>query len=155
MDEIAGIAAGLCASGDFHYDGKCDVAALTKKIRNFNMISELVKMTCSMFGAWGSATPDGNLIQLRSLDFGDTPFSNYTLVVVRHPPASDTQASSFAAVSLPSWTGAATGFSKHIAISEQVWETYDNPSIQVITTASRSPLCCATCCSSQQTGHMP
>ena len=89
-------------------------------------------MTCSMFGAWGSATPDGNLIQLRSLDFGDTPFSNYTVVVVRHPSAARDAApsNSFAAVSLPSWTGAVTGFSKHIAISEKVWETYDKPDVQ-------------------------
>lgn len=38
-------------------------------LRRVHMIGELTKGTCSMFGAWGKATPDGNLIQLRALDW--------------------------------------------------------------------------------------
>ena len=33
------------------------------------MIGELTKGTCSMFGAWGKATPDQKVIQLRALDW--------------------------------------------------------------------------------------
>eukprot|EP00666_Eupelagonemidae_sp_cell4sb_P006027 gene6027-4196_t len=41
------------------------------------MLPELIRMSCTMFGAWGSATPTGNLTQLRALDFGSGPFANY------------------------------------------------------------------------------
>ena len=34
-----------------------------------HMLPELVQAGCSMFGAWGKATPTGNLLQLRSLDW--------------------------------------------------------------------------------------
>ena len=37
------------------------------------MLPELIRMTCSMIGAWGSATEDGQLLQLRTLDFGGAP----------------------------------------------------------------------------------
>lgn len=40
-----------------------------KLIRRIHMIGELTKGTCSMFGAWGKATPDQNVIQLRALDW--------------------------------------------------------------------------------------
>lgn len=40
-----------------------------KVIRRIHMIGELTKGTCSMFGAWGKATSDGKVIQLRALDW--------------------------------------------------------------------------------------
>ena len=40
-----------------------------KHLRRIHMIGELTKGTCSMFGAWGKATKDGKLIQLRALDW--------------------------------------------------------------------------------------
>lgn len=40
-----------------------------KLFRRIHMIGELTKGTCSMFGAWGKATTDGNVIQLRALDW--------------------------------------------------------------------------------------
>jgi hypothetical protein len=40
-----------------------------KLIRRIHMIGELTKGTCSMFGAWGKATADGKVIQLRALDW--------------------------------------------------------------------------------------
>lgn len=40
-----------------------------KLLRRIHMIGELTKGTCSMFGAWGKATPDKSLIQLRALDW--------------------------------------------------------------------------------------
>lgn len=40
-----------------------------KQLRRIHMIGELTKGTCSMFGAWGNATKDGKVIQLRALDW--------------------------------------------------------------------------------------
>ncbi len=40
-----------------------------KHLRRIHMIGELTKGTCSMFGAWGKASKNGNLIQLRALDW--------------------------------------------------------------------------------------
>ena len=42
-------------------------------------------LQCSMMGAWGKATASGggNLIQLRTLDFGGGPFANRNVLVVR------------------------------------------------------------------------
>ena len=40
-----------------------------KYFRRIHMIGELTKGSCSMFGAWGSATPDKRTVQLRALDW--------------------------------------------------------------------------------------
>lgn len=37
--------------------------------RRIHMIGELTKGACSMFGAWGKATTDGQTVQLRALDW--------------------------------------------------------------------------------------
>jgi len=125
MEEMAALAEGYCASG---IEGsQCDEKKFLRLIQNMNMIPELVKMTCSMFGAWGSATPDGKLIQLRSLDFGSGPFANYTLLTARHPTDGGND---FVAVGFPGWSGAVTGFSTKVALSEKVWETYNGTGIQ-------------------------
>ena len=50
--------------------GLADGSGISMKfLRRFHMIGELTKGTCSMFGAWGKATADSKLIQLRSLDW--------------------------------------------------------------------------------------
>ena len=67
--EINAIARGLCSEAG----GSCDVEAWTTKLQTLNMLPELIRMTCSMIGAWGSATEDGQLLQLRTLDFGGAP----------------------------------------------------------------------------------
>jgi hypothetical protein len=116
MDTIAGMAAGLCASGSID---KCDASKLTKQIENLNMFPELVRMTCSMFGAWGAATPNNGLVQLRTLDFGTGPWANYSIVHVHHPD----DGNPFVTLSFPGFVGAVTGFSGKIAISEKVLNT--------------------------------
>lgn len=40
-----------------------------KLFKRIHMIGELTKGTCSMFGAWGKATANQKLIQLRALDW--------------------------------------------------------------------------------------
>jgi len=39
------------------------------KIRQVNLLPELLKASCSLLGAWGPATYSGELIQLRALDW--------------------------------------------------------------------------------------
>jgi isopenicillin-N N-acyltransferase-like protein len=37
--------------------------------KRIHMIGELTKGSCSMFGAWGKATTNGQTVQLRALDW--------------------------------------------------------------------------------------
>ena len=37
--------------------------------KRIHMIGELTKGACSMFGAWGKATSNGQVVQLRALDW--------------------------------------------------------------------------------------
>jgi hypothetical protein len=113
------------------------------------MLPELIKMTCTMFGAWGSARPEetgGTLLQLRALDFGASPLANYTLLQVHRPPADAvvTQTEGqwpspggqgddagdliqgFASLAFPGLVGVITGVSERgIGLSEKVWEVYN------------------------------
>jgi len=85
-------------------------------------------MACTAFGAWGKATGDKGLTQVRALDFGGGPFANYT-VIQTHRPGPGAQ--SFVSVAFPGFTGVITGVSeKGVGISEKVWMTYDKPSTQ-------------------------
>lgn len=54
--------------------------------KRVSMIGELTKGSCSMFGAWGKATPLSQTIQLRALDWDfDGPYRKYPLLIVYHP----------------------------------------------------------------------
>lgn len=53
-----------------------------------SLFPELIRMGCTMFGAWGPATAQtsSGLVQLRALDWGtDGPFQQFPVVVVYHP----------------------------------------------------------------------
>jgi len=89
------------------------------KLRRLNMMAELVQMKCSMMGAWGKATPDGKLIQYRTLDFGDGPFANDTFLIVHHPTDSEFK---FASLTFPGLAGIVTSFSEKMAQSEASFE---------------------------------
>jgi hypothetical protein len=87
MDALAaGFCDGLRRKAPAAIAEKCDVAEAAAAVRRINMIPELVRMTCTMFGAWGSASESGNLLQLRALDFGSGPLANFTLLAVHRPP---------------------------------------------------------------------
>lgn len=134
-DEMRGIADGACAVSNAAGTA-CDPTALRKKLNRINVLSDLIKMQCTVFGAWGAATPDGQLTQLRALDFGDGPFANATLLVVHHPTSEsvghhDSQSGSqapvqspppqpFASLGFPGFVGVITGLSPSLAISEKV-----------------------------------
>lgn len=123
--EMDGIADGMCASPVLSKTG-CSKDEWAAKLRQTNMLPELIRMACTAFGAWGKATPDGNLMQLRALDFGAGPFANHTILQVHR-----TSKNSFVSVSFPGMVGVVTGVSQHgIGVSEKVWETYEGTGMQ-------------------------
>ena len=91
-------------------------AKLVQSLLQMNMLPELIRMQCSMMGAWGKATDNGHLTQLRTLDFGPGPFANNSILVVHHPDSTF----SFASLSFPAFLGAVSGFSEHISFSQKV-----------------------------------
>jgi len=130
-DEIAGIAEGICSVEKIK--GHCDVAEWTTKLQAVNMLPELIRMSCTAFGAWGKSVDPamgGNLLQLRALDFGTGPFANGTIIQVhRNDPNNPDNA--FVNVAFPGFVGAITGISQHgIGISEKVYMVYGPRSIQ-------------------------
>merc|ERR1711912_32257 len=82
-------------------------------------------MSCSMLGATRTATSHHKLLQMRALDFGAVPFSNYGMVVVHHKGSTATGApDAFATVTFPGFVSAVTGFnSAGLIQSEKV--SYD------------------------------
>ena len=125
LDELAGMAEGLCASGapfDTNADGSCDVDKLTGRLIRVNLLPELIQMSCSIVGATGKATPSGGLNQLRALDFGSGPFANYSVVTVYHPD----QGNNFASIGFAGFSNLVTGISEYIGLSEKVHMVYDN-----------------------------
>mmetsp|Transcript_5090 Transcript_5090/g.6452 ORF Transcript_5090/g.6452 Transcript_5090/m.6452 type:complete len:480 (+) Transcript_5090:59-1498(+) len=145
--EMSAIAQGLCAA-KAKQNIDCDVDEWTAYIQQVNMLPELIKMTCTMFGSWGASRPDGidTLLQLRALDFGSSPLANYSMLQV-HRPAPDTVVTpvdgqwvspggngddqgdliqAFASVGFPGLVGVVTGVSERgIGMSEKVWEVYN------------------------------
>ncbi|KAA0153182.1 hypothetical protein FNF27_07763 [Cafeteria roenbergensis] len=86
-----------------------------------HLIGELTKGDCSLFGAWGQATPDGNMLQLRALDWNtDDVFRNQSAVLVEHPTGDESDGSHpFASVGFVGWLGVLSGYSSQkLAVSE-------------------------------------
>lgn len=127
IDEMEGMGEGICAGLGKLNKEDCDPVAMTELIHNVNMLPELIRMACTAWGAWGKSTKDGNLVQLRALDFGGGPFANHTVIATNREEGKQ----GFAAVSWPGFVGVVTGVSQSgIGISEKVWMTYDKRSMQ-------------------------
>lgn len=128
IDEMDGIADGMCDNIDAlsheHAHICDDVDTLKNKIHAFNMFPELIRMQCTIVGAYGMSTsPQNNLIQLRALDFGDGPWVNNTIVYV-HKKNPDNANNAFVSVAFPAFVGVITGTSQAgIGISQKVWLT--------------------------------
>jgi len=90
-----------------------------------SMIPEATKAQCSITGAWGSATANGGLLQLRALDWGtSSPFQQWPLLTVFH--YDNTTFNSHAALGWVGLYGTITGFSSaNMAISEKLWDAYE------------------------------
>jgi len=53
------------------------------RIQFFNLIPELTRAACSIYGNWGPATANGGLLHTRALDWDDeAPIYLYPLVSV-------------------------------------------------------------------------
>ena len=151
LNEINAMGDGICAglakvnqSRLLEEDKTCDPAHWVQRVQQVNMLPELIKMSCSMFGAWGEASASSNLLQLRALDFHESPFANFSLLAVHRPvdatsapPAAESDGligndegdlwQSFAALGFPGLVGVVTGVSQRgIGLSEKVWETYND-----------------------------
>jgi len=96
-------------------------------IIEFAMIPELAIGGCSMYGAWGKATSQslqGNLIQLRALDWAMGPYVKYPAVMVYHPNEGDGH--SFSYMSFPGFLGAIDGYSSAgVGLSDKYWYHYN------------------------------
>ncbi len=76
--ELQGMADG-CADG-----GRPEMTF--EKLRRMQLIPDMSELGCSLFAAWGSATADGHLYQLRNLDWSmDTGLQDYPVVVIYDP----------------------------------------------------------------------
>jgi len=124
LDELAGMAQGLCESGAV--SGECNVGKWTNKLVRLNMLPELIRMSCSIVGATGKATPSGGLNQLRALDFGGGPFANYSVLTVYHPD----DGNDFASVGFAGFANLVTGISEYVGVSEKVHMTYNGSGLQ-------------------------
>jgi hypothetical protein len=115
VDEINGIAAGICAKVDLLNPALagapgCNVTEWSEKIQQVNMLPELIRMACTAYGAWGNATASsshpGGLLQLRALDFGSGPFANYSVLQVHRSSAKrNPTMQAFASLSFPGFVG--------------------------------------------------
>lgn len=127
FEEIAGIARGVCDTVGLD---RCEkelkgADAFAEQIALLNYLPELIRMACTMVGATRSATSHGKLLQLRALDFGAVPFSNWGMVVVHHKDEElvdgDGAPGKFVMITFPGFVGAVSGFnSAGLIMSEKV-----------------------------------
>jgi len=115
-DEVQGIADG--SGADY------------RLTRNLQLLGELVKAGCSMFGASDSATPDGSLLQLRALDWDyQSPLNKYPTIIVYHPSPDTGITNDFLLASWAGYIAAISGVNdKGVAISEKHYD--DGPLIE-------------------------
>lgn len=80
-------------------------------LRRVHMIGEVTKGHCSMFGAWGNATLNGETVQLRALDWDfDGPYRKYPLAVVYHPSLKK-DGNTWMNIGFMGWVGVISGIS--------------------------------------------
>jgi len=109
-------------SGEYFFEemqGVSDASGVSyDTILQMHMLPELVQAHCSIYGAWGSATPDGSLYQLRALDWDTSgPLQQYPVVTIYHPDLGQP----FANVGWAGWIASITGMSSaQMGMSEKV-----------------------------------
>jgi hypothetical protein len=124
-------------------EGLADGSGLdVQQIKRTAMIPQLIRMACSMVGAWGDAVKNiegATLMQLRALDWQTGgPFGQYPAIQVYHPDQSSctnaagkspvcwpSKAHTFYSFSWDGFVGALTGFSNaEVGICEKVWDQF-------------------------------
>lgn len=88
------------------------------------MIGEAGEWHCSLYGAWGEATRNGHLMQLRCLDYAvNAEIQRYPVVIVYHP--NEGNGHKFANIAWAGVVGSVSGISEiPLAISE-IGDDYD------------------------------
>ncbi len=77
-EELQGVADGCAA------DGHPEVTF--RAMQELLMVGDISEYNCSLFAAWGKATTDGSVYQLRNLDWTmDAGIQEYPVVAVYHP----------------------------------------------------------------------
>jgi len=127
FEKIAAIAKGVC---DTLGSDRCKKELrgeddFAEQLALLNYLPELIRMSCTMVGATRTATSHGKLLQLRALDFGAVPFSNWGMLVIHHKDDAlvkgDGAPGKFAMVTFPGFVGAVSGFnSAGLVQSEKV-----------------------------------
>lgn len=90
-----------------------------KSLVRINLFPEIIKAACSIIGAWGPATPNGQLVQVRALDWSyNAPMENWPMIAVYNltTPGSN----KFANIGWAGLVGSLAGFSEKIAVCEKV-----------------------------------
>lgn len=92
-----------------------------KDIRRLNLFPELIKAACSIVGAWGNASKNGNLVELRALDWDrNAPMTQYPAITVYH--STEPGSVPYANIGYAGLIGSLTGFSNaSIGIVQKVW----------------------------------
>ncbi len=100
--------------------GTSDASGVPFKLfKRIHMIGELTKGACSMFGAWGKATSNGQTVQLRALDWDfDGPYKQYPIAIVYHP-SSPKLGNTWMNIGFIGWIGILSGVNEHkMGVSE-------------------------------------
>ena len=86
-----------------------------------NLVPELLKAWCSIVGAWGPASENGDLFQLRALDWDpQAPISKYPNIIVYQ--SSEPGSNVYANIGYAGCIFILTGFSTKLGISEKIWD---------------------------------
>jgi hypothetical protein len=89
-------------------------------IRRLNLYAELSRAHCTILGAWGTATADGKLYHLRTLDWNPSaPVNEYPSIVIYEPTEPGSQ--TFANIGYLGLIGSLTALNKAgISVGEKV-----------------------------------
>lgn len=101
------------------HDGSNGVADFLM-IRRINFLPEIIKAQCTIAGAFGPATKDGNLLHLRALDWDhNAPVDKYPGIIIYEPTEQGSH--TFANIGFLGLTGILTGMAKNgVSIGEKV-----------------------------------
>jgi len=94
------------------------------QVKRVNLFPELIKGSCTIIGAWGPATSDGNLLQMRALDWDPKgPMNKYPMISIYHSNVENSQV--FANFGWVGLAGSLAGFSTKLGVSQKVWRPYE------------------------------
>ena len=89
-------------------------------VRRINYLPEIIKAACTITGAYGEATEEGNLLHLRALDWQkDAPIYKYPAIVIYD--STEPGSRPFANIGFMGMIGILTGVAKDgVSIGEKV-----------------------------------